>query len=766
MTYNPQTMAAENGFPGNLEATNHANQVNQLLGAQAFNVVQPGTRIVASNPSGNGQHFFTTSGPPIAQDHSQPFVLPVGETSVSRVVIPLTFTGNAGGLMVSLCSDNGGVPNTSSPLITTVVPASWIANLGSTGSLITDVPPLVNVNYNGTSLQNDFSFQWSQPAIGPNGAASFATPLTSGNYGVLLGGYDNVASAPSGVVATVPTLGGGFIGNPSLQPSIPQPAWYAMAAATDTSIWFAGGTNGISFYKSVWSASWDPNTGTVGAWTAQADLPVPVIQGAGASWGEYVYFLGGNADLTPASAYTTVYYALASNGQIQTWNTTSPLPQGLQLMSVSAVAGWLIVSGGQTSTGATSSSTYYAKISEVDGSLGAWVNGPDLPVGVYSPAAQWSYCNSESAVMWFSGYTGAAYTNQFQSLTITEDAVAQEWWAQDAGASGAFQVLCFPHGEPGNWQINVLENTQYLGADTLVVPRISVPLPIGGLTAGNTYHVVIHNVEQTLADYTQLYAGQDNTLGTYLFRSPYSNGAWTSEPNGRSIFIDVYDFDPIGEKPIHIWQDYNPNRGNTVRAVSTYVWDHYNRLIGYCDAVNEPQDPLNSNTLTTSTTSPWTAHGSTLTASTAQTHGGYAYSGLVTPDGVSSLAYVASELVPAVAGPNGGYLASSWVYSPTGYGVSISINWFDGNQTYISTSSNTVTVPAATWTYVTNSAVAPDGAAYASVVPTEGGTPTTSNVFYLSYVSLTAFDPTVMSSVAQVTYGTSPWPPTGITQLN
>lgn len=766
MTFNPSSSGTENGFPNNREAINHADQVNQLLGANTFTLVEYGTLILASNPTGNGQHFFLTPAPPNALDYSQPFVMPPLETTIGRVVIPLTFTGAAGDLAVSICPDKSGSPDTSNILITTIVPASWIANLGTTGSLVTDTGPLVSVDYNGTSLQNDYSFQWSQPAVGTGGAASFATPVTNGNYMILLGGFNGVTSQASGVVATIPTLGGGFIGNPSLQPAIPQPAYYAMATATNDSIWFAGGTNGSSFYSTVWSANWSPETGVVGAWTAQANLPAPVVQGAATSWNDFIYFVGGSADLTAANAYSTVYYALATNGQVQSWNTTSPLPQALQLMGVSAVAGWLIVSGGQTATGAANTTTYFAKINDLDGSIGTWQTGAELPVGVYATSAQWNYCNSESAVMWFSGYTGSGYTGQFQSLSVTADAISTEWWSQVAGDSGTFQVACFPHGEPGNWQLNVLKTNDYLGADTTVVPRISVPLPLGALTPGNTYHVVIHNMNQTMANYTQLYIGLDAVLSPCVTRAPYSNDAWTLEPNGRSVFIDVYDYTTDTITPLHLWQNYDAGRGNTVRATSTYLWDHLNRLIGYCDSVIMPQNPLNSNTLTTSSTSPWTVHGGTLTASSAQTHGGYAFSGLVTPDGVSSIVYAQSELVPAVGAPNAGYQASSWIYSPPGYPVSISINWFDSGQNYISTSFNTVTVPAATWTYVTNNAVAPNGAAYLTVVPTEGGTPTTSDVFYISYVSVTTFDPTVMSSVAQVNYGTDPWPPTGITQLN
>lgn len=766
MTYNPTSEAAENGFSGNREAINHADQVNQLLGAHDFTVIYPGTRIIAADPGGAGQHIFVTGGPPNQTDHSQPITMPVGKTSIGRVVIPLVWSGEGGDLKVTLCPDSAGSPDLNNPIVSTVVPKAWITNLGTQDSMTTDVPPLITTQYNGVSLQNNYTFGWSQPAVGPNGAASFATPVTNGNYMILLGGYDTVAATASGVVATVQTLGSGFIGNPALQPSIPKPAWYAMAAATSSSVWFAGGTNGVSFYSNVWGASWDPNTGTVGAWSAQASLPVPVIQGAGTSWGDYVYFMGGNADLTTASAYTTVYYALANNGQIQAWNTTTPLPQGLQLMGAAAINGWLVVCGGQTSAGTTSAKTYYAKIA-TDGSLGVWNTGPDMPVGVFTGAAQWTFAATESAMIACSGIISQGpdvYSTQFQSLPVMTNSVGSEWWSQEFGDTGFFQVAAFPHGEPGNWQLNLLKSSNYLAANTRVTPRISVPLPATGLTAGATYHVVIHNMHQSLADYTQLYAATDAVLATYLYRFPYTNGAWTAEANSRAIIIDVYDNAPGNDRPLHLWQAKNANADNQGMAASTYDWDYYGRLIGYCDSISMPQDPLNSNTLTTSTTSPWTTHGCTLTASTAQTHGGYSYSGLMTPDGVTAIVYVQSEQIRVTGGT--GYQCQGWVYSALGHTVSLSINWYDANHAYISTSSNSVAVAAATWTRLTNNATAPSTAAYGTAVPTQGSTPSASDLLYMSYVTLTASDPDTLSSVAQVTYGSDPWPPTGITQLN
>lgn len=770
MTLNITSSAAENGPPSNTEATNHANQMNQFLGTGSITMVYPGSSIFAGNPTGNGQHLIVTSAPPNYQDRSQPFVMPATKTVIGRVTFPIQPFGSGSDMQVTLYPDNGsGSPDLSSPIVSTIVPKSRVTNTTIQGSLTTDVPPLVTVASEGISLQNNFTFPWSQPAIGPGGAASQATPTVSDLFMILSGGFHG--STASGTVATVQSLGGGFIGNPMLQPSIPQPVWYHVMTATQSTLLVAGGTDGVNFYKSTWTANWDPNTGVVGAWTAQADLPVPVIQGCAASWGDFVYVTGGNADLTPASSYNTVYYANAANGQIQSWTTASNrMPLGLQVHFAAAINGWLVICGGQNSAGATQSGTYYAKIKS-NGDIGPFYRAQDMPVGVYAFGAQWSFSFSEDAMVIYSGLTtSSTYTDAVQTLPVMTNGVGT-WWSQQTssggGATGAFQVALFPHGEPGNWQMNILETSFYLAADTLVVPVLSVPLPATGLTPGNTYHVHVHNLNEDLTNYTSLYVAPSVNMSPYVLRARYTNDPWTAQVNGFAFPLTIYDNTPNGGQPLHTWQDQNSLYNNQAQTASTFVYDGYGRVLGYCEAVSEPQDPLNLNTLTTNSTTNWTPTNATLTSSSAQTHGGYAFSGLLTPNGTSTLAYASSENITLVPGKP--YTATAWFYAATAItsNISLSVNWFDSTGTYISTSSNTQSLGAATWTYFTNTYSPPAGAASATLVPTLSGTPSAGNPLYISYIRLLKTDPDTFSSVAEVTYdSTNIWGPTGVTQLN
>lgn len=773
MAFNtPSGGTAENGFPSNTEAVNHASQLNQFLNTANTQVIYPGASILQGIPTGSGQHLILTSAPPNIQDRSQPFVMPVGKTSIGRIVLPIQPQGAGSDLQFTLCPDDGaGNPNLAAAITSTVIPASWTANLTIQGSLTTDVPPLVTTQYNAISLQNNFSFNWSQPAIGPGGAAQYATITTSGLYMILSGGY--TGTGPAGTVATVQSLGGGFIGNPTLQPSLPQPAWYHMMCATNDSIFVAGGTDGVNYFKTTWSASWNADTGTIGAWTAQASLPNNVLQGSMASWEDFVYVIGGNADLTPASSYSAVYFANAANGQVQSWTATTPLPTGLQLTFAAAINGWLVVCGGQNSSGTAQSRTFYAKIDQTTGKLGSWFTGPTMPIACYAFAAQWNMAWTDEAMCVYSGVLngGVNYSTQIQTLAVMENSVAGAWWGQDLFTNGAFQVAAFPHGEPGNWQINVLQNTNYLASDTLVVPYLSVPLPATGLTPGNTYHVVIHCRNEDLTNYTQFYVGTSLNFSTYKLRARYTNGPWLTQGSGFSFPITFYDNTPNAALPIHLWQDPSgttTNLSNQGMAASTYVYDWYGKLLGYCDSFSTPQVPLNLNPLVNATTTNWTTTNGTLTSTAAQVHNGYASSGLLTPNGSSAVVSTTTEKIPVIEGNP--YSATSWLYATSliaSPNVSVSVNWYDSSQALISTSSNGQGLSAATWTFVSNQYVAPATAAYASMVITLSGTPSAGNPLYISYAALLFTDPDTLASVAEINYnGTTPQGPTGVTQLN
>lgn len=145
--------------------------------------------------------------------------------------------------------------------------------------------------------------------------------------------------------------------------------------------------------------------------------------------------------------------------------------------------------------------------------------------------------------------------------------------------------------------------------------------------------------------------------------------------------------------------------------------------------------PMNANSTFESGITPWTATGSVVQSST-QKHTG-SFSAQITPNGVSGVANIVSELIPIQPGIT--YTATAWVWftSPVTLNYATAISWYDASKTVITTSATFISVPATTWTQVVAQIVAPAGAAYAALVPELAGTPAGAQIWYADDVTLT-----------------------------
>jgi len=107
---------------------------------------------------------------------------------------------------------------------------------------------------------------------------------------------------------------------------------------------------------------------------------------------------------------------------------------------------------------------------------------------------------------------------------------------------------------------------------------------------------------------------------------------------------------------------------------------------------------------------------------------------LVTPNGVSASGG-ASSAKSGVGTINvgGQYTTSMWVYSPGGWSdLRPSVDWYDSSGVFVSSSIGVATVVAAAqWTYIEQTFTAPALASQAVMGPRFGGTPTSSNIYYV-----------------------------------
>jgi hypothetical protein len=152
------------------------------------------------------------------------------------------------------------------------------------------------------------------------------------------------------------------------------------------------------------------------------------------------------------------------------------------------------------------------------------------------------------------------------------------------------------------------------------------------------------------------------------------------------------------------------------------------------------QATLNSNPTFETDTSGWSTVNATVTRSNAQAKNG-SWSGLLTAGSGSSPRVNSLPNSPVVAGQS--YRSSGWLFAPSAIptGVAVNINWYDGSNTYMSTSTNSTTPAAATWFFMDSAFTAPVGAAFGNVSMWMTGTPGAGTVLHGDDLRLRATTP-------------------------
>lgn len=766
----PGWNAARNGTLNDGGAQIKSAQVNQFLGTHAPTYVYPGASILTPNGTGAtnwGQQLSTL-------DVDQPFTM--SGTVIGRVSVPLLPVGNGADLLVSLCADSSGSPGT--VLQQTRIPKEWISQLSAvSGTPATALTaPNFELTNNPLALAQFYTFQFGATASStwpyPTGsgtfyAAGFGTPgFFLGFGGVAVGGTTASANTYSIPVSLTGTL----------LAAIPQPAlpaalyWAANATfATDA---ISGNQYAIVLGGSPTSSSSGAvstvyvsqyTSGSLAAWSSQQTLP-----GAGsafpmaASWNGYVYFIGGD-DVT-AGNVNTVYYAQLQNGQISAWTATTSLPLAVEGGFAVALNGFLYVFSGIGNSG-NLTTTWYAPIN-ANGTLGNWVTAPTMPffTGQSTPGA--------ASV--FGSYGMATSSNVGKQAILSTGPNGPDYaYAQHTNPHGAEFYGANPGAQPGQWYVygplfGTFVATVY-STPVSLTPRISVPLPITGLSNGTTYHILLQQQGGDAADYllthldTNAFPSDPTALTSA--RNAYS---WTAlTPSGTCVPIQIYDGAAVVSGPqvlpLHTWED-NGSRISTLVSATTPD----QRLLGICEATIKGK-PLNTNPGFEFTINPWGTSTGTLVRSNTQAYDSN-WSAQLTPNGTSAAVFMQSENLPCLPGQS--ITVSMWVYAVNTITANFSgtLFWYNAAGTFLSESDNLVTITAATWTNVTNTFTAPTGAYQFSINPRQSGTPPVGNVFYVDDAyAYPTYAGEQFATVQEITWAGA-WPnnvnpPTGVTQL-
>lgn len=516
--------AARNGLPGDSTAVNESAEVNQFLTSDAATVLCAGTQVLASTAGGGYGDWVPSLR---LYDVDQPFTL--SGTTVGRVTVPVVPSGAGADLLVSLCPDSSGIPGAA--IASARIPKEWITGMAAVGSIpqprVVDGPGGVVGAFNSMRLSDLVLTSFTAPQVSSNASLrNPSTAMTGAGWLIMVGGADSFALAGVPNVYTCQIFPDGTVGQPVPQPSLPSGVYEpAVCVMADNTVVVAGGLSGQSAptaESGVFTASIDPATGRISAWSQQTSLPQAMAPFGIGSYGEFVYVIGGwNGSLTN---YSKIFYAQVQNGSLSSWNTvtTPAIPLGGTVIGDRLVVVQMYTSNLQRPS-------YSAPLNS-DGSLGAWTVGGTLPYAVEFAAVG----TTDSGLVVVGGLDVATGLPVAVMQTLTTDDAGTGLFTQQtapialsSSTSGSLIRL-----GNGRWLMAVMSigtsTLEVVTAQATLVPQLSVPLPASGLTDGGTYHVVMQQSGGDITNYLTPWMEYQALPSAGLWR-PAGLSPWSSD---------------------------------------------------------------------------------------------------------------------------------------------------------------------------------------------------------------------------------------------
>jgi hypothetical protein len=279
-------------------------------------------------------------------------------------------------------------------------------------------------------------------------------------------------------------------------------------------------------------------TADVLGWSIGTSLPSVLCHTTAIVTKNRVYVLGGYN----GSAYTsTVYTApINSDGTIGTWVTGTPLPLGLIASSGFVINNKIYLVGGATGIGTYLSNVYYATINS-DGTIGSWVTGPSLP-GLLGYT---KVIVTKKRVYTLAGNNGSIAISTIYTATINDDGTLNAWSAY--GSLPYSGYLCYTAVIKdrlyviGGYSSGYRRDVYYANIDSegLLGAWISgIFLPKGMshgecFTTENKIHITFENEVYTAPIYS------DGSLGTWYKSAtlPYNMGETECVITSSKIYL-------------------------------------------------------------------------------------------------------------------------------------------------------------------------------------------------------------------------------------
>jgi N-acetylneuraminic acid mutarotase len=170
--------------------------------------------------------------------------------------------------------------------------------------------------------------------------------VTANGYLYAIGGGDmnNIRRAE---VYVAPVQANGSLGTWQATTSLPSPRANLCAITAGGYLYAIGGDDvTIQSTATVYVASLDPDTGSVGPWSVTTAMPAPRQGFSALTDGNHIYVIGGD---TPAVGSQVLHSRIGTDGTLGPWETNEPLLVPHFRHSAAMANGLLFVLGGATS---------------------------------------------------------------------------------------------------------------------------------------------------------------------------------------------------------------------------------------------------------------------------------------------------------------------------------------------------------------------------------------------------------------------------------
>lgn len=317
---------------------------------------------------------------------------------------------------------------------------------------------------------------------------------------------------------------------------------YAQVAVTRNKVFLLGGSNGFNL-SNIQTASINSD-GSLGNWSNLGmGLPSGMKNFQVVLTKNRLYLLAGVAAGNSNNA--VLYSPIDSYGNLGAWVTDGTLPHGVSGHRAFITSSRLYILGGSLDGNVTATNkTYYSPINE-DGSLGTWVQGPDLP----TPNQFFSIAVTGDKLHIIGGHTGSVTLSAISSATIGSDGSIGEFTSSSFLPQSRALSQCFVTDK----YAYLMGGTRYNGLTSVASEIMRSPIaPDGGLgswsvVAGscpikggevvsllNHIHVLggINSSESFLN--TTLKYSTNNSGGLNDYYDYYNNPMFT--PNGADYF--------------------------------------------------------------------------------------------------------------------------------------------------------------------------------------------------------------------------------------